>query len=137
MYTKQKFKINEIISIISKKNFFVLLLSILFSILLTSIEILSLSLIVPLMDLMLNQETNNIIFENFLTKFGLKNFYTIENVLFIFVAIYFVKKIIFIFINYFNQTCFLKIAIFVKAKLLNQYLNMEYSKYLNKINQNC
>ena len=64
MYIKQKFKINEIISIISKKNFFVLLLSILFSILLTSIEILSLSLIVPLMDLMLNQETNNIIFDN-------------------------------------------------------------------------
>ncbi len=132
MYIKQKFKINEIISIISKKNFFVLLLSILFSILLTSIEILSLSLIVPLMDLMLNQETNNIIFDNFLTKFGLKNFYTIENVLFIFVAIYFVKTIFFIFINYFNQTCFLKIAIFVKAKLLNKYLSMEYSKYLNK-----
>tara|TARA_A100001015_G_C15023580_1_gene729291 strand:- start:558 stop:2120 length:1563 start_codon:yes stop_codon:yes gene_type:complete len=84
------------------------------------------------MDLMLNQETNNIIFDNFLTKFGLKNFYTIENVLFIFVAIYFVKTIFFIFINYFNQTCFLKIAIFVKAKLLNKYLSMEYSKYLNK-----
>ena len=132
MYTKQKFKINEIISIISKKNFFILLLSIFFSILLTSIEILSLSMIVPLMDLMLNQETNNIIFEDFLNKSGLKNYYTIESVLFVFVAIYFIKTIFFIFINYFNQTCFLKIAFFVKDKLLNQYLNMEYSKYLNK-----
>ena len=128
MHTKQKFKINEIISIISKKNFFVLLLSILFSILLTLIEILSLSMIVPLMDLMLNQETNNIIFEDFLNKFGFKKYYTIEYVLLIFVAIYFIKTIFFIFINYFNQTCFLKIAFFVKDKLLNQYLNMEYSK---------
>ena len=50
-------------------------------------------MIVPLMDLMLNQETNNIIFEDFLTKSGLKNYYTIENVLFIFVAIYFIKTI--------------------------------------------
>ncbi len=132
MHTKQKFKINEIISIISKKNFFVLLLSILFSILLTLIEILSLSMIVPLMDLMLNQETNNIIFEDFLNKFGFKKYYTIEYVLLIFVAIYFIKTIFFIFINYFNQTCFLKIAFFVKDKLLNEYLNMEYSKYLNK-----
>jgi ATP-binding cassette, subfamily B, bacterial PglK len=132
MHTKQKFKINEIISIISKKNFFILLLSILFSILLTSIEILSLSMIVPLMDLILNQEVNNTIIENFLNKSGLKNYYTIESVLLIFVGIYFVKTIFFIFINYFNNTCFLKIAFFIKDKLLNQYLNMEYSKYSNK-----
>ena len=102
------------------------------SICLAGLEIISLSMIIPLMDFILNQNSEDTFLYNFINKIGLIKFYNLENILLSFVIIYFFRTIFFIFINFFNQTCFLKIAIFIKSNLLTKYLSMSYEKFLTK-----
>ena len=129
---KKYFGLSEIISIISKKNLIYLVFSIIFTIVLTIMEILSLSMIVPLMDLVLNQESESKIYQSLINNSRFEKFYSLENILVIFVILYFIKTIFSIFISFFNQTCYLKVAFYVKNKLLKNYLDMDYSKFLKR-----
>lgn len=126
------FKISELIFLIGKKNSTLIILSIFLSICLAGLEIISLSMIIPLMDFILNQNSEDTFLYNFIDKIGFTKFYNLENILLFFVIIYFFRTIFFIFINFFNQTCFLKIAVFIKSNLLTKYLSMNYEKFLTK-----
>lgn len=124
--------IENITFIIGNKNLFRILVSIILTICLVALEVLGLAMIMPLMDLMLNQNIENQFLFNFIQNYNLQSIYSLDHILIIFVAIYFFKTIFSIFINFFNYTCYLNIAFFVKNTLLKKYLKMNYVKFLSK-----
>lgn len=119
-------------SIIGLKNLLRLLICIILSIFLVGLETLSLAMIMPLMDLILNQNEGNMFLYSLMKNLNYEHLYSLDNILIVFITIYFLKTVFSIFIIFFNMDCFLKIAFFTKQKMLNKYLNMSYVKYLGK-----
>ena len=119
-------------SVIGLKNLLRLLICIILSIFLVGLETLSLAMIMPLMDLILNQNEGNMFLYSFMKNLNYEHLYSLDNILIVFITIYFLKTVFSIFIIFFNMDCFLKIAFFTKQKMLNKYLNMSYIKYLGK-----
>ncbi len=118
--------------IIGNKNLFKLFISIILTVCLVGLELLSLAMIMPLVDLILSQDIENKFFFNFLITLNLQKLYSLENILIIFVIIYLLKTIFTIFINFFNNTCYLKIAFFCKNNLLKKYFEMNHLTFLGK-----
>jgi len=132
MFQNKLSNFESISLIIGKKNLLKLCISIFLTICLVGLEILSLAMIMPLMDLILNQNVENKFLFNFMQSFNYQQMYSLENISIIFVIIYFFKTIFSIFIIFFNYSCYLNIAYFVKNKLLKKYLKMSYVKFLSK-----
>jgi hypothetical protein len=99
---------------------------------LVGLEILSLAIIIPLMDLILNQNLRNKFLFYFIQRLNFEKIYSLENILIIFIIIYFIKTIFSIIINFFNYSFYLNITYFVKKNLLKIYLKTSYKKFLSK-----
>lgn len=132
MFQNKLSNFENISLILEKKNLLKLCLSIFLTICLVGLEILSLAMIMPLMDLILNQNFENKFLFNFMQRFNFHQMYSLENIAIIFVILYFFKTVFSIFIIFFNYSCYLNIAYFVKNKLLKKYLKMSYVKFLSK-----
>ena len=127
---KLKFKIIK--KLIENKNLNFLCISIFFTIFLAGLEIISLSMIVPLMDLILNKNIKNSFVYSILEDINIQDHIDINIVLFYFVLIYFLRTGFSIYINFFNQSCYMKIAYYVKNNLLKKYMNMRYENFVKK-----
>ena len=89
MFQNKLSNFESISLIIGKKNLLKLCISIFLTICLVGLEILSLAMIMPLMDLILNQNVENKFLFNFMQSFNYQQMYSLENISIIFVIIYF------------------------------------------------
>lgn len=128
-------KIKTYIEIIEKKEVANLVILILFLLIVMIIETLSIGIILPIFSELTNTKgTGN----NFFSKYFIRIFFpkdtkpTLNNLLIILLAIYFVKLVFIAFVSWFQNKVIYKVQENLSIKLFSVYLHRPYTFHLQK-----
>ncbi len=127
MYRLYFKKIFEILTNKDKKNFILALFLLINKSLL---EVLSIGLLIPILNFLVNEESKNILYKKLPFLSGYNNNELITFFVAIFLVIYFLKTLFFLFYNRWNARFINNLNVNIVQRLLEKYLHKNYNFFL-------